>query len=65
MFRSVLQPDHLELLTRVLDEYCAVNAIHVPEDRDQIASSLLAMYQSGITDEQELAARINRPSSMD
>lgn len=65
MFRSVLQPDHLELLTRVLEEHCAKNAIHTPEDRDQIASLLLAIYQSGVTDEQELTARINRPVSMD
>lgn len=58
LFRSVVQPDEITMLARVLNQHCEKHGIRSREGREHVASSLLAMYDAGVADDRELAARL-------
>ena len=65
LFRSVVQPDEITMLARVLNQHCEKHGIRSREGREHVASSLLAMYDAGIADDRELAARLAREDDPD
>lgn len=59
-FRSVLNPEDIAMLTKLLDDHCSKHGIRSAEGRESVAASLLAHYQNSIVDERELRDTIER-----
>jgi hypothetical protein len=47
------------MLAAVLDAHCAKHGIRSKEAREHVGCSLLALYQAGVLEDRELAARLN------
>ncbi len=55
----VIYPSDFELLQRVFDEVCAKRQIDPHSDyAEYLASRIVALFQQGITDEDEIKARL-------
>lgn len=59
-FRSVLRPNAIAMLTRLLDDHCSKHGIRSAEGRESVAASLVALYQTSTADERELRDTIER-----
>ncbi len=57
-FRTVIEPEAIAMLTRVLDQHCGKFGIRTAEGRESVAVSILALYQMGIGDPGEIARRL-------
>ncbi len=54
-------PRQLSMLAKVLDDYC--KRAGIPQDsqeRELIAAAIIALYESGIANEEDLAAALSR-----
>jgi hypothetical protein len=56
---GVFQPSELDLLGRVFEQLEAKG--QTPEERDTIASRIMANYMAGVTDEAELVSLSRQP----
>ncbi len=54
-FRTVIEPEAIEMLTKVLEQHCGKFGIRSEEGRQSVASSVLARYQRGVSDPAEIA----------
>ena len=57
-FRNAVHPEHFEMLGRVLDAHCERFGVRSAEGRESVALSLLAHFQRGVSDEDDLTAII-------
>lgn len=57
---GIADPGQLAMLTRVLNDYCGQRGIlaNSPE-REHLAATLIALYESGVTDDIQLAASLS------
>ena len=60
---GTLTPSQVALIGRVFDQLAA--KMSDPAERESLAARILAAYQSGITDEDELAAVLDRDGTTD
>lgn len=64
-FRSVIEPEAVDMLRRLFEQHCLDNRITSKEDRDSVAGSLLRFYQDGPLDEDELRHMLDRQDNPD
>jgi hypothetical protein len=55
-FRSIVNPEHLILLTTALDRYCMECDIVDEHERQYAGGLLMALFNSGVTDPNKLVA---------
>ncbi|MEQ1941259.1 hypothetical protein ABMA32_02420 [Mesorhizobium sp. VNQ89] len=62
---GIADPDQLVMLAKVLEIYCTQAGIlaNSPE-REQIAATIIALYERGISDEEQLIASLPARNSM-
>ena len=54
-FRTVIEPEAIKMLTKVLDHHCGKFGIRSEEGRESVARSILTIYQRGVSDPTEIA----------
>jgi hypothetical protein len=59
-FRTVIEPEAIEMLERILHEHCGKFGIRTAEGTESVATSILSIYQGGIRDPQTIAALIEK-----
>lgn len=57
---SVADPDQLAILTKALNDYCAMHRIICKKERERIAINVLSLFGRGIDDLGQLAAELER-----
>ena len=48
LFADAVDPEQIEMLARVLDDYCREHLIEVIRDREKVASLIMNLFQSGV-----------------
>ena len=56
--KGIANSKQLGLLTQVLERYCAGRGITDQEDRDRIASSILRLFDRGLSTAEEISAAL-------
>lgn len=55
-YNGVADPNQLSMMKKVLQDFCSEAQIAEDSpDREHIATSIIALYESGVEDEEELA----------
>lgn len=55
---GIANSEQLSLLKRVLEQYCKVRGITHDEDRDRIGSSILRLFDRGLSTAEEITAAL-------
>ena len=56
---GIATPAQLAILTRLLDDYCIRHAVTCAREREDVASMILMLHDRGVTDEAEIARRLD------
>jgi len=54
-----VNPKQLALLKVVLDDYCAANGVTAEQDRDEIAASILRLFDRGLFSTEQITAALD------
>jgi hypothetical protein len=60
-FRTVAGPEQVATMGRVLDAYCEHAGITSQIERENVAARVLALYEMGVAEEDELLAALILP----
>lgn len=57
-FSRIAKSEHLVILKQVLEQYCASRGITGKQDRNEIALSILRLFDNGLNTSEEIAAAL-------
>lgn len=63
MSGTMATPDQLAVMARVLDAYCKLAGIENQVERETIAAQIVALFETGIDEEDELMAALMLPAA--
>ena len=64
-FGAVARPEEVAVMARVLDSYCNQAGITSQVERENVAAQILALYEMGVSEEDELLAALILPPQGD
>lgn len=62
-YRNVVEPADLAMLTEVVDGYCRAHGIDDEDGRHRVAIDVVRLYQDGVSEARDIAARLLRPAA--